>query len=1170
MKRPLRQTFSLLMVFVLLLSFMPAVFAETEAGEQLQEDAEVIDATPEELEYWAQLANQLPEAIAVDGAYPYGIPQDTFFPGEFLTEDSGIMPMAAKEDIPPEMYDSMILRALAYTGYDVDYLKAHDALYSRDTLASRLYNMDTGKGYQTDVNHKILSNITYGAGSTGLETVKDSSTVSGYAPNIAKFEEGGLVCASFVAYYIGNYLPNIEGIDTSHIIDAVGAVGSSPNYAWVPNWKTGLDNLADIDGSGITKYTNETEAMEHLVPGDIIVFKEVKEGSSDSGYPHIAIYAGTMDVYTLSGSFSGRYNLIIHVGNRRGPEISVDQFMASTDANGNKSGSAPYRWYHLDINDVIDPMGIIEIYKEDQDGAALAGAKFKAVHGESGDTFYIGPTDEKGYAKSGELPLGTYTVTETVFPDGYTASGDSSWTVTLTKDTPNLSITIRAVNKLITGGLTIQKATNTGKSLGGWQFGVYTDSACTKHIAGSPFTTPASGKIEVTGLIPGTYYVKELSNINYWITDDKVEAVNVTQDSNETVTFTNTHYGKGKIVKQTNTGANLSGWKFQVCTDITMTKPVEGSPFTTDNSGTIVTDLMPGIYFVREVDESETKPDWDFDSTLHTLVITPGNISTVTATNTHYGHAKIVKRTNTGKNLGGWKFNIYTDASRTQLVEGSPFVTNDQGIIDVRLLPGTYWVQEVDESASKANWSFDTSVRQITVTAGSTATVQYTNHQKGVGRIVKKTNTAKNLAGWKFQICTDAAMTQPVEGSPFTTNAFGQISTYLVPGIYYVMEVQESEAKPDWDFDGTVYMLTVTAGSTSTVTANNTHYGYAKILKQTNTGQDLGGWKFNIYSSNMVEDSKGNTVAEKGDLMDGSPFTTDSDGVILARLLPGTYFVEEVEESAVHPDWLYDPTVHQVTVTAGSTVTVSYTNHQRGQVKIIKTTPDGGTVAGWVFEVYQADTLVGTYTSGEDGTILTDYLLPGEYTVKEILPEDSIYWCESENPQTVLVESGKVAELTFTNRLKPGKIAIQKVDITGEALPGAEFLLEWSADGTNWQPVVHTDSQYVSAGTCTSPALWDGKLRSDKSGMAEFTGLHPEMYYRLTETAAPEGYLLLSEPAFEGKLPTEGELTVELTVVNVREFMLPSTGSYAFFVWLLAMTVTWGLFLFHPNPGRKE
>lgn len=55
--------------------------------------------------------------------------------------------------------------------------------------------------------------------------------------------------------------------------------------------------------------------------------------------------------------------------------------------------------------------------------------------------------------------------------------------------------------------------------------------------------------------------------------------------------------------------------------------------------------------------------------------------------------------------------------------------------------------------------------------------------------------------------------------------------------------------------------------------------------------------------------------------------------------------------------------------------------------------PDGGSAAGWVFEVYHANDnkLVGTYTTGADGTITTDYLLPGKYVVKEIIEEDSLY-----------------------------------------------------------------------------------------------------------------------------------------------------------------------------------
>ena len=216
-----------------------------------------------------------------------------------------------------------------------------------------------------------------------------------------------------------------------------------------------------------------------------------------------------------------------------------------------------------------------------------------------------------------------------------------------------------------------------------------------------------------------------------------------------------------------------------------------------------------------------------------------------------------------------------------------------------------------------------------------------------------------------------------------------------------------------------------------------------------------------------------------------------------------------------------------------------------GRVKLIKAMPDGGPVSGWVFDIYRKsdNTHMGTFTSGEDGIIISDWILPGEYLVYEQLDEQSVYWCESENPQTVVIAAGETAEVTFTNRLKPGKISIQKVDITGEPLAGAEFLLEWSVDGKNWQPVSHTDSQYVLEGTCTSEGLTNGRLVSDETGLVEFTGLHPERLYRLTETKAPDGYQLLADTAYEGGLPADKDLVIQLTVVNVPTFELPKTGS---------------------------
>ena len=198
---------------------------------------------------------------------------------------------------------------------------------------------------------------------------------------------------------------------------------------------------------------------------------------------------------------------------------------------------------------------------------------------------------------------------------------------------------------------------------------------------------------------------------------------------------------------------------------------------------------------------------------------------------------------------------------------------------------------------------------------------------------------------------------------------------------------------------------------------------------------------------------------------------------------------------------------------------------------------------GWTFEVKDSNgTVIGTYKTDANGTILCE-LAPGKYTVTEILEESSYWECVTDLSQTVTVKAGQTAEVTFKNALRPADILVYKVDILGAPLAEAEFLLEWSEDGTNWQPVTYTDSENVIKGTCTSAGLVDGKLVSGRDGVVHFTGLHPELQYRLTETKAPEGYHLLGEPAYEGGITPDETLTVELTVVNAPVFELPMTGS---------------------------
>lgn len=347
-----------------------------------------------------------------------------------------------------------------------------------------------------------------------------------------------------------------------------------------------------------------------------------------------------------------------------------------------------------------------------------------------------------------------------------------------------------------------------------------------------------------------------------------------------------------------------------------------------------------------------------------------------------------------------------------------------------------------------------------------------------------------------------------------------------------------------WYMSGSSYQTTVSL-DTASAGSLNAYFklkaaprpGSIRLTKTTEDGKNLSGWKFGIYSDSACTK-----------LVSG-PHTADNGGRISAAgLTAGTYYVKELghTDSAVGEMYYCSGANPQkVTVTAGTAATVSFTNKRNtGGVKIIKTMPDGGSTAGWKFEVYDSNhKLVGSYTTASDGTILTDYLLPGTYTVKEIIPEDSPYTCDAPNPKTVTISAGQTAEVTFTNRMKPGEIRIQKTDTHGEPLAGAEFLLEWSKDGRQWQTVTYTDSPDVTEGTCATEGLADGKLTSGADGVVRFTGLYSGSLYRVTEVKAPKGYQLLTEPVYEGSIQKDDGNFIRLTVVNAPVFELPMTGS---------------------------
>lgn len=212
--------------------------------------------------------------------------------------------------------------------------------------------------------------------------------------------------------------------------------------------------------------------------------------------------------------------------------------------------------YIGDIPKYALDQGSIEIYKKDEFGAALSGAYFTAVNtADPSGVFVIGPTDDKGYAKTQNIPHGTYLIKETVFPSGYRSSGATEWTVTLNKDTPNGIVTVNAVNEQIPGGCRIVKTSEDGNV-----------ADITFTLAGNGVNktvrTNSSGEIQIDGLRPGKYTITEQAYDKY----ESQESRNVTVVSGQTatVTFNNTlRRGNLKVIK-TSEDSFVEGIKFHL------------------------------------------------------------------------------------------------------------------------------------------------------------------------------------------------------------------------------------------------------------------------------------------------------------------------------------------------------------------------------------------------------------------------------------------------------------------------------------------------------------------------------------------------------------------------------------------------------------------------------
>lgn len=1009
---------------------------------------------------------------------------------------------AVASDLPNNMADHAILRALEYTGYDVQKQKDDGTLYQSGSYGSR-------------TPAAVLSDISYGTSTSGKETVADSSTVTGLAPNIARFEQYGLCCASFVTYFVCNYLPNIEGADTQFILDAINATGM--NSQAVVTWQTALNKLANEGKVEKIGTSSSNVDRTKLAPGDLIIF-----GTEENSHTHIAVYSGT---------YKGT-DFLIHVGNDRGPEIMPVKWM-SDSSNGAKA-SYPNAYFHLP-EEFFEDDGYIEVYKKDTDGKALSGAIFQVTDSATGAKYTLGPTNASGYAKV-QVPYSTYTVKETVFPTNYRAYGTSSWTVTLNSSSPNGTITINAVNELIPGNCKIVKTSEDGKVDG-------IDFTISGNGVNKTVTTANGGQITVKDLKPGTYTVTEKAIDKY--EPQSSQSVTIVSGQTATVNFSNTlKRGDLKVTKTSEDGL-VEGVQFKLTGTSLSGETIEQYAVTNAKGMATFSDVLISGNVKYTLSEVNVEARYEVPAS-QSVAVEWNKVTEASVYNKlKRGDLEITKDSEDGM-VEGVKFRLTGTSLSGEKIDMTA-TTDKNGIARFEdiLITGhsTYTVTEVDTKAY-----YITPAAQSVSIAWNEVTHNYFYNELKRGSLrVQKTSEDGFVEDMRFRLTGTSDSGIKVDETAYTDANGVAIFDNILIGSNYVLKEERTPTRYVVPAEQSVDIAwnTVTGASAQNILKkwradvfkvdgylywgnpedDNGLVPVVMSLKAPSSDEmvDKYGWPYGETQGDATLEGAVYGVYKNGDLVD--TYTTDKNGWFITKYYPcGDNNEWTIREISASEGYLLDPTVYYVDAYPGNYSVELNTEYIdvyeaiiRGKISIIKHADDGSTQIehpeeNAVFEVFLKS--AGSYENAretERALLVTDaygfaetpdWLPYGVYTVKqtkglegkELMPAFDVNICED----------GETYRYLINNATFEAEIEIVKKDAeTGKVIP---------ASGIGFK-VRNTDTGEYVIQHINYPTPMDIEIYyTDASGKLMLPYALPYGNYEIIEQNTCFGYVLDSTP----------------------------------------------------------
>ena len=718
----------------------------------------------------------------------------------------------------------------------------------------------------------------------------------------------------------------------------------------------------------------------------------------------------------------------------------------------------------------------VRILKTDEAGAGLAGCTFELTYpGQKAPLTSV--SSASGEVVFNDLPLNTnVTIKETAAPKGYTLL-PAKTVNTGTKSGQTIELQLANISDHT---FKIHKISSAdGRNLMGATFEIRGIDNDYKHS----FSTDALGEITVQGrdLPKGSFEVYETAAPEGYVTDGSdIQTFEWSNTKDIELTFKNAPQGGIRIYKyDKDTTMPLPGATFEIRRDGQVLATLK----TDINGSAEMNNLTKGFYQVVEV---EPPAGYLKDDQVHEVYIDPTAdptkiIREVNIANTKKLSIRIVKIDKQTKvPLSGWKFDVfYNDAHLTSVT------TDENGeVMLTNLQPGTYRIKETGGDTEHYNMDAPDQTVELIKDQAEIPTLTFANTIKkhfGIYKIDAETH--KPIEGVTFEIYKDGKLL-----GNYTTGADGRIwLPYAEPGTYQAKEVVTD---PKYVLNEKVFTIENNSEYPTFFTIPNVMKKDITVTKiDKDTGKPLQGVVFQGFKD-------GKSIGY---------FTTGADGKFTIPYADsGTYTFREYHTLA---GYVLNKEPITIEHTTDGNVDLIVDNTVQKKFEVIKV--DSQTkqpLAGVQFKIWRDATLLGDYTTDENGKITIEKAPAGTYKVQEVATLKE--YILNDKPYEIEHTTDKDTSLTIENTKKPG-LSITKIDAeTKKPLSGTVFKLT-RANGD----VVKED------------------IRTGEDGTAFVEGLDAADYI-VTEITAPGGYIIDKTPH---PVSLEEGKTYTLTLENEKK-----------------------------------